>query len=81
MNMLDLSLCFSERPKIRMPRILRSRYVRQVGEQVNLVIPFLVSLHKRTSRTEYFMSNVQFIRHVSLSFLSSGEAQTCGVLA
>ncbi|XP_072305980.1 myosin binding protein Ha isoform X1 [Eucyclogobius newberryi] len=29
------------RPKIRMPRNLRSRYVRQVGAQINLVIPFL----------------------------------------
>ncbi|KAK2897601.1 myosin binding protein Ha isoform X1 [Channa argus] len=30
-----------ERPKIRVPRILRSRYVKKVGEQINLVIPFL----------------------------------------
>ncbi|XP_010747031.3 myosin binding protein Ha isoform X1 [Larimichthys crocea] len=29
------------RPKIRMPRALRSRCVKQVGEQVNLLIPFL----------------------------------------
>ncbi|XP_051946873.1 myosin-binding protein H-like isoform X2 [Xyrauchen texanus] len=29
-----------DRPKIRMPRFLRSRYIKQVGEQINLVIPF-----------------------------------------
>ncbi|CAN9516073.1 unnamed protein product [Ophioblennius macclurei] len=31
----------ADRPKIRLPRSLRSRYVKQVGEQINLVIPFL----------------------------------------
>ncbi|XP_051516526.1 myosin-binding protein H-like isoform X3 [Myxocyprinus asiaticus] len=29
-----------DRPRIRMPRFLRSRYIKQVGEQINLVIPF-----------------------------------------
>ncbi|XP_051280948.1 myosin binding protein Ha isoform X3 [Dicentrarchus labrax] len=31
----------ADRPKIRMPRALRSRYVKQVGEQINLVLPYL----------------------------------------
>ncbi|XP_042569896.1 myosin-binding protein H-like [Cyprinus carpio] len=30
-----------DRPKIRLPRTLRSRYVKHVGEQINLVIPFI----------------------------------------
>lgn len=30
-----------ERPKIKVPRFLRARYIKKVGEQVNLVIPFL----------------------------------------
>ncbi|XP_062397564.1 myosin binding protein Ha isoform X3 [Sardina pilchardus] len=30
-----------ERPKVRLPRSLRTRYVRRVGAQINLVIPFL----------------------------------------
>ncbi|XP_043080658.1 myosin binding protein Ha isoform X2 [Puntigrus tetrazona] len=30
-----------DRPKIRLPRALRSRYVKHVGEQINLVIPFI----------------------------------------
>lgn len=34
---------FADRPKIRMPRALRARFVKQAGEQINLVIPFLVS--------------------------------------
>ncbi|KAM6977104.1 myosin binding protein Ha [Aplochiton taeniatus] len=29
-----------ERPKIRLPRFLRTRHIKQVGEQINLVIPF-----------------------------------------
>ncbi|RXN05480.1 myosin-binding H-like protein [Labeo rohita] len=30
-----------DRPKIRLPRALRSRYVKHVGEQINVVIPFV----------------------------------------
>lgn len=33
----------SERPKIRLPRQLRTKYIKRVGEKVNLVIPFQVS--------------------------------------
>lgn len=32
----------SEPPKIRLPRHLRQTYIRKVGEQLNLVIPFQV---------------------------------------
>lgn len=38
-----LNVIFIDRPKIRMPRALRACFIRQVGEQINLVIPFLVS--------------------------------------
>ncbi|XP_061646480.1 myosin binding protein Ha isoform X2 [Phyllopteryx taeniolatus] len=31
----------ADRPKIKIPRNLRTRFVKQVGEQINLVIPFL----------------------------------------
>ena len=54
----DLRFCFSDRPKIRMPRSLRSRYIRQVGEQINLVIPFLVSQYKHTFYDQYSISNL-----------------------
>ncbi|ROL28044.1 Myosin-binding protein C, fast-type, partial [Anabarilius grahami] len=36
-----------ESPKIRLPRQLRTKYIKRVGEKVNLVIPFQVS-HART---------------------------------
>lgn len=34
----------AEAPKIRVPRHLRQTYIRQVGEPVNLQIPFQVSM-------------------------------------
>lgn len=34
----------AEAPKIRVPRHLRQTYIRQVGESVNLQIPFQVSM-------------------------------------
>lgn len=34
----------AEAPKIRVPRHLRQTYVRQVGEMINLQIPFQVSM-------------------------------------
>jgi len=34
----------TEPPKIRVPRHLKQTYTRKVGEAVNLVVPFLVSL-------------------------------------
>ncbi|XP_036447754.1 myosin binding protein Ha isoform X3 [Colossoma macropomum] len=30
-----------DRPRIRLPRFLRARYIKQVGDQINLVIPFI----------------------------------------
>lgn len=32
----------AEHPKIRLPRELRTKYIRKVGEKVNLTIPFQV---------------------------------------
>lgn len=31
-----------EHPKIRLPRDLRTKYIRKVGEKVNITIPFQV---------------------------------------
>ena len=43
--MLSLASRFNaEAPKIRVPRHLRQTYVRQVGEMINLQIPFQVSM-------------------------------------
>lgn len=41
------SIIFSfllEHPKIRLPRHLRTKYIKKVGETINLVIPFQVCL-------------------------------------
>lgn len=40
---LFLYLFLSENPRIRLPRQLRNKFIRKVGENVNLVIPFQVS--------------------------------------
>lgn len=47
----SLSVSLSENPRIRLPRQLRTKFIRKVGEKVNLVIPFQVSrLHHFLSR-------------------------------
>lgn len=60
---------FSARPKIRMPRALRSRCVKQVGEQVNLLIPFLVSQHIHSLSVQ-LMNNVH-LANITLYLASS----------
>lgn len=41
---LSFSSFLSEHPKIRLPRHLRTKYIKRVGETINLVIPFQVCL-------------------------------------
>lgn len=46
LKMVNVCLCRAncpENPKIRLPRQLRTKVIRMVGEKVNLVIPFQVS--------------------------------------
>lgn len=40
----SLSFHHSEHPKIWLPRALRQTYMRKVGDTVNLLIPFQVSM-------------------------------------
>ncbi|CDQ97905.1 unnamed protein product, partial [Oncorhynchus mykiss] len=40
LTFLSVSLHVSENPKIRLPRQLRTKFIRKVGEKINLVIPF-----------------------------------------
>uniref|UniRef100_A0A8C7QFL2 Myosin binding protein Ca n=1 Tax=Oncorhynchus mykiss TaxID=8022 RepID=A0A8C7QFL2_ONCMY len=40
LTFLFVSLHVSEYPKIRLPRQLRTKFIRKVGEKINLVIPF-----------------------------------------
>ena len=43
LDLFCFGLFFLDRPKVRLPRFLRQRYVVQVGDKVNLTIPFTVS--------------------------------------
>lgn len=38
----EMSLTSLEYPKIRLPRELRTKYIKKVGEKINLTIPFQV---------------------------------------
>lgn len=38
----EMSSSALEHPKIRLPRELRTKYIRKVGEKINLTIPFQV---------------------------------------
>lgn len=42
LTFFSVSLHVSEYPKIRLPRQLRTKFIRKVGEKINLVIPFQV---------------------------------------
>nr|XP_043893332.1 myosin binding protein Ha isoform X2 [Solea senegalensis] len=73
-----------DRPKIRMPRILRSRYIRQVGEQVNVVIPFLgkpkpvVSWLKNGQPLDMKRVNIRNSDRDSIMFIRSAEREDSG---
>ncbi|XP_071332419.1 myosin binding protein Ha isoform X2 [Trachinotus anak] len=75
----------ADRPKIRMPRTLRSRHVRQVGEQVNLVIPFLgkpkpvVSWLKDGQPLDAKRVNIRNTDKDSILFIRTAEREDSGV--
>ncbi|XP_040007931.1 myosin binding protein Ha isoform X2 [Xiphias gladius] len=75
----------ADRPKIRMPRILRSRYTRQVGEQINLVIPFLgkpkpvVSWLKDGQPLDNKRVNVRNSDKDSIMFIRTAQREDSGV--
>lgn len=74
-----------ERPKVRMPRVLRARYVRQVGEQINLVIPFLgkpkpaVSWLKDGQPLDNKRVNIRNSDKDSIMFIRSAQREDSGV--
>uniref|UniRef100_A0A667XHM9 Myosin-binding protein H n=1 Tax=Myripristis murdjan TaxID=586833 RepID=A0A667XHM9_9TELE len=78
--------CFSsDRPKIRMPRILRTRYVKQVGEQINLVLPFIgkpnpvVCWLKDGQPLDTKRANVRNSDRDSILFIRSSQREDSGV--
>ncbi|XP_034445292.1 myosin binding protein Ha isoform X1 [Hippoglossus hippoglossus] len=74
-----------ERPKIRMPRMLRARVIRQVGEQVNLVIPFLgkpkpvVSWLKDGQPVDTKRFNIRNSDNDSIMFIRTAQREDSGI--
>nr|XP_054601925.1 myosin binding protein Ha [Nothobranchius furzeri] len=74
-----------DRPKIRLPRILRSRYVKKVGEQINLVIPFVgkpnpaVSWLKDGQPVDTKRVNIRNSDRDSILFIRSSQREDSGV--
>uniref|UniRef100_A0A3P8S3F6 Myosin-binding protein H n=1 Tax=Amphiprion percula TaxID=161767 RepID=A0A3P8S3F6_AMPPE len=74
-----------ERPKIRLPRALRSRFVKQVGEQINLVIPFLgkpkpaVSWLKDGQPLDTKRVNIRNSDKDSIIFIRTAQREDSGV--
>ncbi|XP_068180979.1 myosin binding protein Ha isoform X2 [Antennarius striatus] len=74
-----------DRPRIRMPRALRSRCVKQVGEQINLVVPFLgkpapvVSWLKDGQPLDTKRVNIRNSDKDSILFIRTGQREDSGV--
>ncbi|XP_024148864.1 myosin binding protein Ha isoform X2 [Oryzias melastigma] len=74
-----------DRPKIRLPRILRSRYVKKVGEQINLVIPFIgkpkpvVSWLKDGQPLDTKRVNIRNSDRDSILFIRGAQREDSGV--
>ncbi|XP_044207570.1 myosin binding protein Ha isoform X1 [Thunnus albacares] len=74
-----------DRPKIRMPRTLRSRYIKKVGEQINLVIPFLgkpkpiVSWSKDGQPLDPKRVNIRNSTKDSILFIRGAQREDSGV--
>ncbi|KAI3357704.1 hypothetical protein L3Q82_016109, partial [Scortum barcoo] len=74
-----------DRPKIRLPRFLRSRFVKQVGEQINLVVPFLgkpkpvVSWLKDGQPLDTKRVNIRNSDKDSIMFIRASQREDSGV--
>uniref|UniRef100_A0A3B3V414 Myosin-binding protein H n=1 Tax=Poecilia latipinna TaxID=48699 RepID=A0A3B3V414_9TELE len=74
-----------DRPKIRLPRLLRSRYVGKVGQQINLVIPFVgkpkpaVSWLKDGQPLDTKRVNIRNSDRDSILFIRSAQREDSGV--
>ncbi|XP_026188141.1 myosin binding protein Ha isoform X2 [Mastacembelus armatus] len=74
-----------DRPKIRMPRVLRSQYTKRVGEQINLVIPFIgkpkpaVSWLKDGQPLDTKRVNIRNSGKDSIIFIRAAQTEDSGV--
>ncbi|XP_061642104.1 myosin binding protein Hb [Phyllopteryx taeniolatus] len=75
----------ADRPKVRLPRFLRQRYVTQVGDKINLTIPFtgkpkpVVSWTKNGQPLERGRVNIRSTERDSIIFIRAAERDDSGV--
>ncbi|XP_061688565.1 myosin binding protein Hb [Syngnathoides biaculeatus] len=75
----------ADRPKVRLPRFLRQRYVAQVGDKINLTIPFtgkpkpVVSWTKNGQPLERGRVNIRSTERDSILFIRAAERDDSGV--
>ncbi|XP_047216752.1 myosin binding protein Ha isoform X4 [Girardinichthys multiradiatus] len=73
------------KPKVRLPRSLRSRYVKKVGEQINLVVPFIgkpkpaVSWLKDGQPVDTKRVNIRNSDRDSILFIRSAQREDSGI--
>ncbi|KAF7660240.1 hypothetical protein LDENG_00285970 [Lucifuga dentata] len=73
------------RPKIRVPRFLRARFIKQVGDQINLVIPFMgkpkpvVSWLKDSQPLDPKRVNIRNSDKDSILFIRTSQREDSGV--
>lgn len=74
-----------DRPKVRLPRALRSRFVKQVGDQINLVIPYVgkpkpvVSWLKDGQPLDTKRVNIRNSDKDSIIFIRTAQREDSGV--
>uniref|UniRef100_A0A8C6T3S5 Myosin-binding protein H n=1 Tax=Neogobius melanostomus TaxID=47308 RepID=A0A8C6T3S5_9GOBI len=75
----------ADRPKVRLPRFLRQRYVAQVGDKINLTVPFtgkpkpVVSWTKNGTAVDTKRVNIRSTDRDSILFIRSSERDDSGV--
>ncbi|XP_077582595.1 myosin binding protein Hb [Stigmatopora nigra] len=75
----------ADRPKVRLPRFLRQRYVAHVGDKINLTVPFtgkpkpVVSWSKNGQPLEKGRVNIRTMERDSILFIRASERDDSGV--
>ncbi|XP_041836574.1 myosin binding protein Hb isoform X1 [Melanotaenia boesemani] len=75
----------ADRPKVRLPRFLRQRYVAHVGDKINLTVPFtgkpkpVVSWTKNGGALDTKRVNIRSTERDSILFIRAAEREDSGV--